>query len=129
MALLPIRSASCAHESSQMQFANMSSSTLNRWNPLPDSGCKPPRPNGAFGQVPNEDVEHKFRYLESSVHKTGMVLDSVQNDVIGLNRAMKDAKLDCKPLLICTLLSFSTTCDCRTYCFVIIFFINCAMTQ
>jgi hypothetical protein len=48
------------------------------------------------GQVPNEDVERKFQHLASSVHKMGMVLDSVQNDVMQLNRAMKEASLDCK---------------------------------
>ncbi|KAM0926324.1 hypothetical protein ACQ4PT_003440 [Festuca glaucescens] len=46
------------------------------------------------GQV-NEDVERKFQHVASSVHKMGMVLDSVQNDVMQLNRAMKEASLDC----------------------------------
>ena len=49
------------------------------------------------GHACNADVECKFQHLECSVHKMGMVLDSVQNDVIRLNRAMKDATLDCKP--------------------------------
>ncbi|GJN09372.1 hypothetical protein PR202_ga27374 [Eleusine coracana subsp. coracana] len=48
------------------------------------------------GQVPNEDVERKFQHLASSVHKMGMVLDSVQNDCMQLNRAMKEASLDSK---------------------------------
>ena len=47
------------------------------------------------GQV-NEEVERKFQHLASSVHKMGMILDSVQNDVMQLNRAMKEASLDCK---------------------------------
>ncbi|OEL13611.1 hypothetical protein BAE44_0025370 [Dichanthelium oligosanthes] len=34
------------------------------------------------------------QHLASSVHKMGMVLDSVQNDVMQLNRAMKEASLD-----------------------------------
>lgn len=50
------------------------------------------------GQVTNEDVERKFQHLASSVHKMGMVVDSVQSDVMQLNRAMKEASLDCKPL-------------------------------
>uniref|UniRef100_M8CRK7 Uncharacterized protein n=1 Tax=Aegilops tauschii TaxID=37682 RepID=M8CRK7_AEGTA len=45
------------------------------------------------GQV-NEEVERKFQHLASSVHKMGMILDSVQNDVMQLNRAMKEASLD-----------------------------------
>jgi predicted HAD superfamily phosphohydrolase YqeG len=45
---------------------------------------------------PTEDVERKFQHMASSVHKVGMVLDSVQTDVMQLNRAMKEATLDCK---------------------------------
>ncbi|KAM0896858.1 hypothetical protein ACQ4PT_022930 [Festuca glaucescens] len=55
----------------------------------------------SFGGTPlfqianiNEDVERKFQHVASSVHKMGMVLDSVQNDVMQLNRAMKEASLD-----------------------------------
>ncbi|XP_047067366.1 uncharacterized protein LOC124675339 [Lolium rigidum] len=55
----------------------------------------------SFGGTPlfqieniNEDVERKFQHVASSVHKMGMVLDSVQNDVMQLNRAMKEAPLD-----------------------------------
>ena len=48
------------------------------------------------GVVPTEDVERKFQHMASSVHKVGVVLDSVQNDVMQLNRAMKEAALDCK---------------------------------
>ena len=47
------------------------------------------------GQV-NEEVERKFQHLASSVHKMVMILDSVQNDVMQLNRGMKEASLDCK---------------------------------
>uniref|UniRef100_M8C7Z5 Reverse transcriptase zinc-binding domain-containing protein n=1 Tax=Aegilops tauschii TaxID=37682 RepID=M8C7Z5_AEGTA len=42
----------------------------------------------------NEDVERKFQHLASSVQKMGMILDSVQNDVMQLNRGMKEASLD-----------------------------------
>ncbi|KAL6646667.1 hypothetical protein ACP70R_015744 [Stipagrostis hirtigluma subsp. patula] len=46
------------------------------------------------GEAANEDVECKFQHLASSEHKIGMVLDSAQNDVMQLNRAMKEASLD-----------------------------------
>ena len=55
------------------------------------------------GQI-NEEVERKFQHVASSVHKMGMVLDSVQNDVMQLNRAMKEASLDCKFPLFGTLI-------------------------
>ncbi|KAL6589266.1 hypothetical protein ACP70R_050394, partial [Stipagrostis hirtigluma subsp. patula] len=85
MPLLPVNSASCVREESQLQLAKISSNPVHRWNPsLPDSRC----------QAANEDVERKFQHLASSVHKMGMVLDSVQNDVMQLNRAMKEASLD-----------------------------------
>uniref|UniRef100_A0A0A9F9X6 Protein PAIR1 n=1 Tax=Arundo donax TaxID=35708 RepID=A0A0A9F9X6_ARUDO len=85
MPSLPVSSASCVPEESQLQLAKISSNPVHRWNTsLPDSRY----------QVPNEDVERKFHHVASSVHKMGMVLDSVQNDVMQLNRAMKEASLD-----------------------------------
>ncbi|XP_039826753.1 protein PAIR1-like isoform X2 [Panicum virgatum] len=85
MPSLPVNSASCVREETQLQLAKIPSNSVHRWNPSPpDSRC----------QIPNEDVERKFQHLASSVHKMGMVLDSVQNDVMQLNRAMKEASLD-----------------------------------
>ncbi|ONL92655.1 Protein PAIR1 [Zea mays] len=85
MTSLPVTSASCVREESQLQLAKTSSNPVHRWNPsLPDSRCV----------VPAEDVERKFQHMASSVHKVGMVLDSVQNDTMQLNRAMKEAALD-----------------------------------
>ncbi|XP_039801741.1 protein PAIR1-like isoform X9 [Panicum virgatum] len=79
--------ASLSVKRSRMQFANIPSSSPYQWKPsLPDS--EPSNASTTF------DVECKFQHLECSVHKMGMVLDSVQNDVIRLNRAMKDATLD-----------------------------------
>ncbi|XP_039839114.1 protein PAIR1-like isoform X6 [Panicum virgatum] len=74
---------------SRMQFANIpSSSPYQRKPSFPDVECKPSNTSTAF------DVECKLQHLGFSVHKMGMVLDSVQNDVIYINRAMKDATLD-----------------------------------
>ncbi|KAG8073076.1 hypothetical protein GUJ93_ZPchr0006g44669 [Zizania palustris] len=82
---LPASSASCVREESQLQLAKVSSNPMHRWNSsIPDTRY----------QVANEDVERKFQHLASSVHKMGMVLDSVQSDVMHLNRAMKEASLD-----------------------------------
>ncbi|KAL5209746.1 hypothetical protein ABZP36_005369 [Zizania latifolia] len=78
-------SAPCVREESQLQLAKVSSNPMHRWNSsIADNRC----------QVANEDVERKFQHLASSVHKMGMVLDSVQSDVMQLNRAMKEASLD-----------------------------------
>uniref|UniRef100_A0ACD5VEW7 Uncharacterized protein n=1 Tax=Avena sativa TaxID=4498 RepID=A0ACD5VEW7_AVESA len=86
MASFPVNSASVVRDESQLQLAKISSNCnpIHRWNSsLPDSRCQM-----------NEDLERKFQHLASSVHKMGMVLDSVQNDVMHLNRAMKEASLD-----------------------------------
>ncbi|CAD6209124.1 unnamed protein product [Miscanthus lutarioriparius] len=88
MTSLPVSSASCVREESQLQLAKTSGNPVHRWNPsLPDGSV-------LTGVVPTEDVERKFQHMASSVHKVGMVLDSVQNDVMQLNRAMKEAALD-----------------------------------
>ncbi|KAJ1299206.1 hypothetical protein BS78_01G514200 [Paspalum vaginatum] len=85
MRSVPVSSVSCVREESQLQLAKTSTNPVHRWNPpLPDSRC----------QVPTEDIERKLQHLASSVHKMGMVLDSVQNDGMQLNRAMKEASLD-----------------------------------
>ncbi|KAE8817796.1 protein PAIR1 [Hordeum vulgare] len=85
MSSYPASSASsCVRDESQLQLAKITTNPIHRWSPsLPDSRC----------QV-NEDVERKFHHVASSVHKMGMILDSVQNDVMQLNRAMKEASLD-----------------------------------
>ncbi|XP_073001141.1 protein PAIR1 isoform X1 [Typha latifolia] len=80
-----LASGSSSREESQMQLSRASNNTLHRWNPtsVPDSRC----------QV-NEELEHKFRLIESSINRIGMVLDSVQNDVMQVNRAVKEVSLE-----------------------------------
>ncbi|XP_015690593.2 protein PAIR1 [Oryza brachyantha] len=85
MPSLPASSGSCVREESQLQLAKVPSNSMHRWNPsVADTRC----------QVANEDVERKFQHLASSLHKMGMVVDSVQSDVMQLNRSMKEASLD-----------------------------------
>ncbi|KAM3373195.1 hypothetical protein ACQJBY_019906 [Aegilops geniculata] len=81
----PPTSASRAQEEPhQQQPVIIPSSTTLRWNPSPtDTRCRG-----------NEDAECRFQQLSGSVHKVAMVLDSVQTDVIQLNRTMKDASLE-----------------------------------
>uniref|UniRef100_A0ACD6A0J7 Uncharacterized protein n=1 Tax=Avena sativa TaxID=4498 RepID=A0ACD6A0J7_AVESA len=80
----PPSSASGAREGSQQQLAMVPNNSSHFWNHyLVDTRC----------QV-NEDAERRFQQLASSVHKVEITLDSVQNDAIRLNRAMKEASLD-----------------------------------
>lgn len=71
----PPTSASRAQEEPQRQQpVIISNSTILRSNPsTTDTRC----------QV-NEDAERRFQQLSGSVHKVGMVLDSVQTDVFSL---------------------------------------------
>lgn len=81
----PPTSASRAQEEPQQQQpVIISNSTILRSNPSPtDTRCRV-----------NEDAERRFQQLSGSVHKVGMVLDSVQTDVIQLNRTMKEASVE-----------------------------------
>ncbi|KAF7005800.1 hypothetical protein CFC21_020900, partial [Triticum aestivum] len=81
----PPTSASRAQEEPQQQQpVIIPRSTTLRWNPSPtDTRCRV-----------NDDAECRFQQLSGSVHKVGMVLDSVQTDVIQLNRTMKDASVE-----------------------------------
>ncbi|KAM3393239.1 hypothetical protein ACQJBY_014099 [Aegilops geniculata] len=81
---LPTSASRSQEEPQQQQPVIISNSTTLRWNPSPtDTRCRV-----------NEDAECRFQQLSGSVHKVGMVLDSVQTDVIQLNRTMKEASLE-----------------------------------
>ena len=47
------------------------------------------------GQV-SEELENRFRQMESSLNRLGMILDSVQSDVMQVNRAVKEVSLESK---------------------------------
>ncbi|VAH40441.1 unnamed protein product [Triticum turgidum subsp. durum] len=80
----PSSACGAQEEPQQQQPVIIPSSTTLRWNPSPtDTRCRV-----------NEDAECRFQQLSGSVHKVGMVLDSVQTDVIQLNRTMKDASVE-----------------------------------
>nr|CAD1835143.1 unnamed protein product [Ananas comosus var. bracteatus] len=72
-------------EESQLQLSRASNSVLHRWNPTTVSDSR--------YQV-SEELEHRFRLMESSINRMCMILDSVQNDVMQLNRAMKEVSLE-----------------------------------
>ncbi|RWW30156.1 hypothetical protein BHE74_00002719, partial [Ensete ventricosum] len=42
----------------------------------------------------SEELEHKLRHIESSINRVGMILDSVQSDVMQVNRAAKELSLE-----------------------------------
>ena len=44
----------------------------------------------------NEELEHRFQIIEGSLNRLGMIIDSVQSDVMQANRAMKEVSLESK---------------------------------
>ncbi|URE30103.1 hypothetical protein MUK42_19670 [Musa troglodytarum] len=42
----------------------------------------------------SEELENKLRHIESSISRVGMILDSVQSDVMQVNRAAKELSLE-----------------------------------
>ncbi|CAD5163896.1 protein PAIR1-like [Musa acuminata AAA Group] len=72
-------------EESQLQLTRASSNVMHRWNAASMS-------DNRF-QV-SEELEHKLRHIESSINRVGMILDSVQSDVMQVNRAAKELSLE-----------------------------------
>ncbi|KAK8966451.1 Protein PAIR1 [Platanthera guangdongensis] len=67
------------------QLSMTSNNVMKRWSyaTAADNKC----------QV-SEELERRFRFLESSLHKMGMILDSLQSDVMQVNRAVKEVSLE-----------------------------------
>ncbi|KAG6523486.1 putative recombination initiation defects 3 [Zingiber officinale] len=81
--LAPIASM---RDESQLQIASASR------NVLPRSWTASSLADSKF-QV-TEELEHKLRLIESSISRVGMIVDSVQSDVMQVNRAVKELSLD-----------------------------------
>ncbi|KAI0493701.1 hypothetical protein KFK09_023825 [Dendrobium nobile] len=77
--IMPLR------DDSQMQLSGASSNAMRRWScaTVPDNKCHV-----------SEELEHRLRLLESSLSKLGMILDSLQSDVMQVNRAVKEVSLE-----------------------------------
>ncbi|XP_038982727.1 putative recombination initiation defects 3 isoform X2 [Phoenix dactylifera] len=72
-------------EESQLQLSRASNNVLRRWNScsVPENRC----------QI-SDELEHSIRLMEGSVNRLGIVLDSVQGDVMQVNRAVKEVSLE-----------------------------------
>ncbi|KAL0907646.1 hypothetical protein M5K25_022066 [Dendrobium thyrsiflorum] len=77
--IMPLR------DDSQMQLSGTSSNAMRRWScaTAPDNKCHV-----------SEELEHRLRLLESSLSKLGIILDSLQSDVMQVNRAVKEVSLE-----------------------------------
>ncbi|KAL0002471.1 hypothetical protein SO802_016252 [Lithocarpus litseifolius] len=76
---------SCTQEESQMQISRSSSNLMRKWNSasVTDHRC----------QI-SEELEHQIGLMETSLSRFGMILDSVQSDVMQLNKGMKEVSLE-----------------------------------
>ncbi|XP_010904555.2 putative recombination initiation defects 3 isoform X1 [Elaeis guineensis] len=74
-----------ARGESQLQLSRASNNVLRHWNScsVPDNRC----------QI-SDELEHSIRLMEGSINRLGMVLDSVQGDVMQVNRAVKEVSLE-----------------------------------
>ncbi|XP_021674689.2 putative recombination initiation defects 3 isoform X1 [Hevea brasiliensis] len=76
---------SYAREESQMPISRSTSNLMRKWNPIsvPDHKC----------QV-LEELEHRIGMMETSLNKFGMILGSVQSDVMQVNKGTKEVSLE-----------------------------------
>ena len=48
----------------------------------------------AWAGLNSEEFEHRIGVMETSLNKFGMILDSVQSDVMQVNKGMKDVSME-----------------------------------
>ncbi|XP_058008406.1 putative recombination initiation defects 3 isoform X3 [Hevea brasiliensis] len=104
-------SVSYASEESQMPISRSTTNLLRKWNSVsvPDHKC----------QI-NEELEHRIGMVETSLNKFGMILGSVQSDVMQVNKGTKEVSLEMEGMrqklivLDTSLQLMATTCDLKT---------------
>ncbi|KAH0970630.1 hypothetical protein GBA52_022786 [Prunus armeniaca] len=74
-----------AREESQMQISRSSTNFMRKWSSASgsDHRCQT-----------GEDFEHRIGMMETSLNKFGMILDSVQSDVMQVNKGMKEVSME-----------------------------------
>ncbi|XP_058084228.1 putative recombination initiation defects 3 isoform X1 [Magnolia sinica] len=72
-------------EDNQMPMSRSSNNVIRRWSSTsaPDNRCHV-----------NEELEHRIGLMETSLNRLGMVLESVQSDVMQVNKAVKEVSLE-----------------------------------
>ncbi|XP_044504054.1 putative recombination initiation defects 3 isoform X2 [Mangifera indica] len=76
---------SYTREESQMPISRSSTNLTHKWNPTsaPDRKC----------QI-SEELERRIGMMETSLNRFGMILDSVQSDLMQVNRGTKEVMLE-----------------------------------
>uniref|UniRef100_A0A803KZA1 Protein PAIR1 n=1 Tax=Chenopodium quinoa TaxID=63459 RepID=A0A803KZA1_CHEQI len=72
-------------EESQMPLSRNSSSLTRRWNSttVPEHKCQL-----------SDELEHKISMMDTSLNRLGMILDSVQADIMQVNKGTKELSLE-----------------------------------
>ncbi|CAK7348880.1 unnamed protein product [Dovyalis caffra] len=72
-------------EESQLPVSRSSSNLVRKWSaaPVPDHKC----------QI-NEELQHQIGMMETSLNKFGMILDSVQSDIMQVKKGIKEVSLE-----------------------------------
>ncbi|XP_048421685.1 putative recombination initiation defects 3 isoform X2 [Pyrus x bretschneideri] len=83
VAYLPL--SSHARDESQVQISRSSTNLMRKWSSASvlDREC-----------LNSEEFEHRIGVMETSLNKFGMILDSVQSDVMQVNKGMKDVSME-----------------------------------
>ncbi|XP_059443182.1 putative recombination initiation defects 3 isoform X2 [Corylus avellana] len=76
---------SCTREDSLMPISRSSGNLIRKWNSasVPDHRCQS-----------SEELEHRIGLMETSLSRLGMILDSLQSDVMQVNRGTKEVSLE-----------------------------------
>nr|XP_023913536.1 protein PAIR1-like isoform X2 [Quercus suber] len=76
---------SCTREESQMQISRSSANLIRKWNSasVTDHRC----------QI-SEELEHRIGLMETLLSRFGMILDSVQSNVMQVNKGTKEVSLE-----------------------------------
>ncbi|OVA14022.1 hypothetical protein BVC80_1787g98 [Macleaya cordata] len=74
-----------AREENQMPISRSSNNYMHRWSSAPptDHRC----------QV-SEELEHRIGLIETSLNRFGRILDSIQSDIMQVNKAIKEVSLE-----------------------------------
>ncbi|KAL2461567.1 putative recombination initiation defects 3 [Abeliophyllum distichum] len=72
----------CTREESQMQISRSSSNLMRKWS-VPEYKCQT-----------SEEIEHRIGMVETSLSRFGMILDSVQSDIMQVNKGTKEIVLN-----------------------------------
>ncbi|XP_022770441.1 protein PAIR1-like isoform X2 [Durio zibethinus] len=78
-------STNFTREDSQLPISRSSTNLIRKWNsaPAPEHRCQT-----------SEELEHLLSMIETSLNRFGMILDTVQSDVMQLNKGTKEVLLE-----------------------------------